>query len=528
MKLKVFFAILFLAQTVLAQTSSPICQSANPLAYEVLAEMPQGLYAAWWPEFLQTKSGQRWAAIMCSQKPTVIVGGGNCIFDLGDQNSGNYFSSPGVYDGQWTRDLESEPLFTAPNKFNTPKGGLDPGLTFFRHKDVLEKGAQAQAIFHDPVFGNHYHSFGVVSRGVDDKGQRFVIHRAMNDKWGASIRDFKAILDPNGNTLSIAAVAGERNLTNGVGDTEQVRKEPKDSADPKAHYSYYDLPMISPDARFFAVNNRKTMTAQIFEITAQGKRLLTDLGFEAGKLSFAPLKPGSSELKVAFHVDQIDPAEGDKSSSLHKGMTKDIVVMKFQIGKDNQGQVSLTRKEAIRVTASGLLGDGNYYPKWITDHELIFIQSRNQRQSFIKVDVDLLKDHSQRLEAIGASDCANCVKPAYEAVVALGKMYADQCTNFSDKLSAREVQLLSLKLRQESCLSLAQNWEVQKPQLLKSVALYSLRKTKKPGEQRVPGWGFPESYSTRGSERLEKPASRSAMEKLTSADLQAVCQAFKK
>lgn len=519
--------LVMISLPVQAQPSSALCGAVNPMAYEQVGQMPQSQYAAWWPEFIRTPDGQLWAAIMCSRKPNVISGGSNCLVKLGGPESMQTLPSPGVYDGQWTKDAGSEPLFTAPNKFRVPKGGLDPGLTFFSHKEVIEKGTKARPLFHDPVFGNHYHSFGVAGHGVDADGKKFVIHRAMNDKWGASIRDYKAVLDGNGNTVSIQALGPERNLTNGPGETEQIRKAPKDHADPKAHYSYYDLPMISADGRFFAVNNRKTMTSQIFEITTTGKKLVADLGFETGKISFAPQKPGSSELKIAFHVDQVDPAEGDKMSSLHRGMTKDVVVMKLEI-KKNSGETVLERKEAIRVTASGLAGDGNYYPKWVSDHELIYIQSRKLRQSFIKVDVDLLKEHTHRLEAIGVSDCESCSTQKFEAVVALGKMFADACTDFSKKISAREAQLYTLQLTSEACLELAKNWETKKGHVLSAGELYKLRKTKTPGQQRVPGWNFPESYSQRGQERKEKPANRSEVEKITVSDLQAVCKALEK
>lgn len=548
--MKALISILLFASSSYAQTQArpEICSRPDTRAYRTMASLDQGTFAAWWPEFMEwTHNGrtERWAAIMGSREPTVIRGWGNRFVDLSDRRAGRIRRAPGFFDGQWTKDRESEPLFTVPNKWAEEKGGIQPGLTFYRHSEVLADRNTAP-IFHDPSFGNHYHSFGVVGKGVDAQGRRYVDHRAMNDKWGATIRDYRAYLDASGKTVSMEPLGPETNLTNGPDDVRRPKVtapgEPV-MADPNFHASYYDLPMISPDGRFFAVNNRRTMTAQVFEILPNGqKRLLTDLGFETGKISFAPQKPGSNELRLAFHVDQIDPAEGDKMTSLHGGMTKDVVVLNLAVGTNAQGQTTLERKGAIRVTSSEEAGTGNYYPKWINDHEIIYLHGdQNFQQSFIKVDIDRLQEEEIALEAVGLGDCEDCVKDTnLAAVVALGKMFADACTNISDQISAREAQLYTMQLTPESCRRLSQTWEQNKDRVLSTDSLFTLRAPKRPGhqrrsdpapvdseDQRPRTYNFPESYSSRGARRSERAAKREEIRQITQSDLEAVCARLK-
>lgn len=515
--------LFLLAATSVVASASPqvdqFCQTVNPRAIQRMASMPQGEYAAWWPEFFEDKSSgssKYYAAVMCSASINSIVNGGNCIVDLA---TGQVTKAPGYYDGQWVKDPADESIFTIPNKFSVAKGEAQPGLTFFRHRDVIQNGAQAPAIYRDPGFGNHYHSFGLVARGSDASG-KYAINRVMNDKWGVSIKDYRFNLDNSGQVLSIQPLGSEINLTNGPGDTEVMKSVPAAIADQNPHQSYYDLPMISRDGRFFAANNRKTMTTQIFEIVNGSKRLVADLGFETGKVSFAPRKSNSGDLYIAFHIDQIDPAEGDKMTGVHFGMTKDIVVMRLTEKRDATGQLVFEPGKMVRVTLSRQTGDGNYYPKWVNEKELIYIESRNNnQQTFVKVNADLLDFKNN----IVPRPMALLTPAQYAASSALGYYVAAVCTNFPTQISAKEASLYTMNLTKSSCRSVAKTWDTWKGTAQWSTEFFNLRPAKSPGQQRYSGWNFHESSSSRGSQRFEQVVQQSVLTGLRASDLTAVC-----
>lgn len=494
------------------------CQPVAPDAVQRMVSLPQGKYAAWWPEFFEEKSpdGQvkLYAGVMCSTSINA-VNEGNCVVDL---QTGRISQAPGYFDGQWTKDHDNESVYTIPNKYPNAKGAALPGLSFYRYKDVLTSGSNARLLYRDPAFGNHYHSFGVLGRGVDPDGRKFVIHRAMNDKWGVSIKDYKFILSESGETISVQAAPKERNLTNAPEDTEIVKTSPAGVADPAPHNSFFDLPMISADGKFFAANNRKTMTTQIFEITDTGKRLVSDLGIETGKVSIAPRRSG--DMYVAFHIDQIDPAEGDKMTGVHLAMTKDVVVMRLAERRDSAGQIFFEPAQMVRLTDSGTLGSGNYYPKWINENELVFLESKNgNRQTFIKADMRKFNFKNNLMPRPGA----NISPTQYAATTALGYYVANVCTNFSNKVTAKESALYSMVLTKTNCYQLAQTWDQWRKLVENSGALYDLRAPKAPGAQRVGGWNFQESNSRRGAERFEKPISKADVAALTAEDLRAIC-----
>lgn len=497
-----------------------LCKTLPASAVTRLAAMPQGRYAAWWPEFFEDSSrGDRklYAGIMCSSSIHRIENGGNCIVDLA---TGAISAAPGWFDGQWIKDPSNEAIFTIPNKYQQPRDVALPGLTFYRYSDVLTRGKAAPVLFRDPGFGNHYHSFGKLEEGVDSSGQRYAIHRAMNDKWGVSIKDYRFRLGADGRVLAVDILGAERNLTNAGEDTQQVRTSPRDVADPNAHQSFFDLPMISADGRFFGANNRRTMTTQIFAIEPEGKRIVADLGFETGKISFAPQESGSSDLHIAFHIDQIDPAEGDKMTGVHPGMTKDIVVMRLRARLEANGKQVYDPGEMIRVTSAGRLGDGNYYPKWVNSKELIYVESRNNnRQTFVKVNISDLPFRVNPLRRPNAP----VGSAAYAATVALGTYVTSTCTNFAQRLSAKEAASYAVTLDRDTCRRIADLWETWKPTALASAELFRLRTPKAPGGQRVAGYNFHESSSRRGDQRFEQPLARTALEGLTAQDLRAVC-----
>ena len=498
--------------------SPEICQSAPPGATQRLFTMPQGRYAAWWPEFFDDGGRGLYAAVMCSSSIHVVQNGGNCLIDL---QRGKILPAPGWFDGQWVKAPGDDPIFTIPNKFSTAKGGALPGLTFFRFDDVVKMGARAPALFRDPAFGNHYHSFGRLEQGVDAEGFAYSINRAMNDKWGVSVRDYKFRFDKEGRVFSIAPASAERNLGNGTGDTEVVKTQATPASDPNPHNSYFDLPMISPDGRLFAVNNRRTMTTQIYEITADDKRLVADLGLETGKLAFAPRAAGSNFLYVAFHVDQIDPAEGDKMSGVHSGMTKDVVAMKLFEKRDASGAAFFEPGQITRVTAANRLGDGNYYPKWINERELVYVESAgDNRQTFVKADLSQFRFQTNLVRRPGADEAG---EKAYAAAAALGAFVAKSCVPFASKLTARESALFASNLTRAKCLEIATEWERVKAGALSSSEFFALREPKPPGKQRVGGWGFAESYSARGAQRFEKAPARESVDAIQPADLEAVC-----
>lgn len=522
-------AFLFSSVSLLAQADDiqreAVCQTIPASAIERMASMPQGRYAAWWPEFFEDRSqGTRklYAGIMCSSSIHRIENGSNCIVDLA---TGQISPAPGFFDGQWVKDPNNEPIFTIPNKYQQPREVALPGLTFYRYSDVLTRGKAAPTLFRDPSFGNHYHSFGKVSEGREANGSRFAIHRAMNDKWGVSIKDYKFRLSDRGDVLGVEMLGAERNLTNGPGETELIRTAPANTADPNPHNSYFDLPMISQDGRFFGANNRKTMTTQIFEIEANGKRLVADLGFETGKVSFAPQASGSNDLYLAFHVDQIDPAEGDKMTGVHPGMTKDVMVMRLagRLGAD--GKVIYDPGQMIRITSSDRLGDGNYYPKWVNEKELLYIESRNNnRQSFVKVNVDQLPFRKNILPRPDSSVSAT----QYAATAALGVYYTSTCTNFSRRLTAKESAMYAVNLDASTCERIAKAWDSWKGMVPASTELFALRAPKAPGSQRVSGYNFHESSSRRGAERFERALAQQDVSALTASDLQAVCDLLKR
>lgn len=518
MKGLIVFGLLFAQGVVADEVKEQFCQPVAADALQRMASLPQGRYAAWWPEFFEEKlpngSKKLYAGLMCSSSVNTVQNGGNCIVDL---ETGKITQAPGWFDGQWTKDHENESIFTIPNKYPYPKGVAQPGLSFYRYKDVLTHGGNAPLMYRDPAFGNHYHSFGVLDRGVDPDGRKFVIHRAMNDKWGVSIKDYKFILSASGETISVAPVGGERNLTNGPGETEVI-KPPSGVADPNPHSSFFDLPMISPDGQFFGINNRRTMTTQIYEITDSGKRLVADLGIETGKISIAPRRSG--DMYVAFHIDQLDPAEGDKMTGVHLAMTKDVVVMRLSEQRDANGQIIFEPAQMVRVTNSGTLGSGNYYPKWINANELVFIESTNgNRQTFVKADMRKFNFKNDLMPRPGA----NISSQKYAATTALGYYVANVCTNFSNRVTAKESALYSMVLTKESCFKLADTWDQWRKLVENSGALYDLRAPKAPGSQRYPGWNFHESSSKRAAERFEKPISRADVSALTAEDLRAVC-----
>lgn len=516
-----FLSVALVAQLLnVAAQDNQFCHPINPNAIKRMASMPQGQYAAWWPEFYEDKSlghSKLYAAVMCSTSINRIENGGNCIVDL---ETGKVSRAPGWYDGQWVKDPDSQGVFTIPNKYSVRKGEALPGLTFFRHKDVIEKGAAAAPLFNDPGFGNHYHSIGLLEKGVDTNGRPYAINRVVNDKWGVSLKDYKFILSPSGDVESIQAVGPERNLTNSGGDTESARTAPIGIADQSPHQSYFDLPMISRDGKFFAANNRKTMTTQIYEITQTGKRLVADLGFETGKVSFAPRRGNAGDLYIAFHIDQIDPAEGDKMTGVHPGMTKDIVVMRLTEKQDLSGQIIFEPGQMVRVTLSGHMGDGNYYPKWINEKEFVFIESsNNNRQTFIKVNVDGLNFNNN----VVPRPFSLMTPKQYAASSTLGYYVATACTEFPQKLSAKEAALYSMNLTKENCQKIASNFQHWKDDVHYPKEFFTLRNPKAPGAQRVSGYNFHESASKRGSERFEMVLDNQVASGLSEADLTAVC-----
>lgn len=209
-------------------------------------------------------------------------------------------------------------------------------------------------------------------------------------------------------------------------------------------------------------------------------------------------------------------------TGVHGAMTKDVLTMQLREGRDAQGRFILIPGAIARVTAADRVGDGNYYPKWINEHELIYVESRDRnRQTFIKVDVDLIQmqPNLTARPGEGAPDARSTLSMA-----ALGSALAHECTGFGNQLTARESVLYGAGLTRSKCRALAASWDSRRDRPTVGGEFFRLRTPKAPGTQRVGGWGFAESYARRGAERFEQAPDPQDFAALTARDLSAVCE----
>lgn len=442
---------------------------------------------------------------------------GNFLMDVSPGSIGSVLKAPGMVDLQFSADGI---YYTIVNKHSdrTRRWGVDQGTSWYLSVDLLAfldrskrlseqvydgdihpgRTRAVDRLAIDRDFYNHYHSMGTFT---DEKGRKW--HRILNDFRGASMRDY---------------MWDEEDLR----AREIIHLTSDSSAVDSNGQSYFDLPMLSKNGRYFSAYNRKTMTTQIFKIENHRRRMVFDLGIETGKVGFSYSSPHSPYLHIAFHVDLVTYEEGNKMSGKMFRRSKDILIYRLAKRYYSDGTEWLEKDAYAKITSSPSLGEGYYYPKWSRNDRIYFVKVKNsgpqKTHRFVKFDLAKANflPFQLPLPAIN-KDGFNASQ--FNRYVALGGMWARLCTNYSRKLSATTAALQMFNMSEKSCYGLAAKWPKLKESVLSNKKLFELHPPhNRKGRIRPDG-----RWTRKGEDRQESSADAEILDTLTVEDLQETC-----
>lgn len=446
---------------------------------------------------------------------------GNYMIDVSPQSQGATIKAPGKVDLQFSADGT---YFTLVNKHRSAAKrqsfGVEHGTSWYAVKDLLayfdtskshnpavwdgaefpHQARKVPRLAIDRTFFNHYHSMG---KFTDSDGK--VWERIMNDYRGASYRDYHwdqgklTYKNPVYITSSAPLVDSQGN-------------------------SYFDLPMMSRDGKWFAGFNRDTMTTQVYAIDpGDQRRLVLDLGMETGKVAFSYPQEGVPYLYLAFHVDFVVHEEGNKMSGAMISRSKDIMVLKLRYYLDDQGQPSLEKVGYATVTRSGVLGNGNYYPQWSADNHLFYVavdKAKGTRShQFVKTHIDRFPFQPFDLPQKYPDYAQGCGKQRFHALVAIGAAWAQQCSQFWRYLSATDAAITAMGLSSDQCAEAAKAWQQSSAQTLQMARLFKPRVPhNRSGRLRPDG-----RWTMKARNSRELVAERDFLSHLSTADISKAC-----
>ncbi len=390
--------------------------------------------------------------IDCSLNTTPIVG------RVRLDNAPNYFISADP-DGKYTAVIDSsqsnilvnmedgssqtvpgsvDPVFTPDGKFLTLPGGK-----FYAMDEISEKvdnGQPARGVSSsfNSGQGGVYQSIGILPGSTDSKKT----YRYMDDQAGASYFDVEMKFDSSGKVISSKRKTSSKRLC-----TEASSR---------------DTPMMSKDGKYLSILNFETHTTQIWRVNDNGTcNMMVDIGVPTGKVDFG-FAPGAPQ--ITFHVDEVGN-DWKYFSGFSTGMRKSVYVMNLDIngsGDEESWSVRDMAKVVSPDTENGL-GKGSYYPRFRKDGKIVAVtQVREGDDADYYLDVvgvNSLNYQPFNPEITSGRvtldpDCKSENTTMFQAQIALGLLWAQTCTNYSDRLRNVDLNLIPLGMNRAACLEM--------------------------------------------------------------------------
>tara|TARA_R110000868_G_scaffold72133_6_gene210422 strand:- start:566 stop:2374 length:1809 start_codon:yes stop_codon:yes gene_type:complete len=336
-----------------------------------------------------------------------------------------------------------DPVFTPDGKFLTLPGGEFYDMDKIARKvDSGQSARNVDAAF-DSGQGGVYQSIGILPGSTERKKT----YRYMDDGAGASFFDVEMTFDSSGK------------MTNSRRKTSQKRL--------CTEASNRDTPMMSKDGKYLSILNFETYTTQIWRVEDDGScKMMVDIGVPTGKVDFGF---DNDNPQITFHVDEIRN-DWRYFSGVSAGQRKSVFVM--NLDKQNPGapneQWNVESMAKIVPPNTEGIGSGSYYPRFRTDGTLVTVtQDGNEDKFFLDVvetnqlnfepfDPEVL---SGRNNTITAVNCNDENKKPFQALVALGWLWADACTDYADQLRNVDLSLIPMGMTREACVEMVRkNW----------------------------------------------------------------------
>lgn len=161
-----------------------------------------------------------------------------------------------------------------------------------------------------------------------------------------------------------------------------------------------DLPMISRDGKYLSTYNSTSKSTKIYEINGINCKLVLDLGFGTGKVSF-----NFDSSQIAFHVDQFSDFQNGYFSGISKDKIKNVVVLNIEKALDGR-LVPLSWALASQNTSPG---DGGYYPDFDKNGLLYYMEDIGNNFQFVQVSPKSLEFRPMEEGLLFAKlNCDNC------------------------------------------------------------------------------------------------------------------------
>ncbi|MBT7610998.1 MAG: hypothetical protein HN576_14645 [Bacteriovoracaceae bacterium] len=349
-----------------------------------------------------------------------IIANGNKLVDL---ETGGMTDLPGGVD----------PVYSPDGAYLTRPGGV-----FYNGQEIREAANNGESTespkkVYDGGMEGVYQSLGV----IQDGNKR--TYRMIDDTDGVSFQDYER----NGSSIKLTKkMSSSRTLC------------PEFSS---------DTPMLSKDGKYLSIYNKETLSTQIYNVEDNIKnknkpcKLVLDLGFPTGKVSF-----DYGNNQIAFHVDS-SKTQANYFSGISSAIRKDAAVMKIDIQKDSSG------KETWKPTAMAKInltkgktdqGTGTYYPRFRPDGSIVTVvqhKSGMAEYSLDTVPAENMNFKSYKNDLMDDAFIRRCTQQdgtQVYAALALGALWAEICSDYSDDLRAKDLLFIPIGLDHYACKKL--------------------------------------------------------------------------
>lgn len=370
---------------------------------------------SWIPE-----SPSYFAKVLPSGTTATYIGSGNKLLFLEEPDQAKrILSAPG--------DVDPVPC---------PDGKLltVPGLSIYEMSTVLRDGAAAAPIMTDSDISGVYQSCAVLKTSGNK-----TTYRIVTDESGEIFyRDY---------LVEYAATPSTPAKVTKLG-----------TAGPRCRGLNLKTIIISKTGKYLSGYDANDGAMKIFDIhgdTAACKQVY-NFGFPTGKLEF-----NYDDTRVTFHIDLYGSNSGGYFSGVDSSMTKDV----FTLDLDTSSG-TMVGKNFRRITTSNELGSGSYYPSFMKDGRLIYINDDDGFFSFQTIQPNDVQAADFTLPppdgwAGGrppAGTPADWKQRLHSAAI-IGSLWADNCSSDPDDISAAQAAAIHLSLSAPTCRALvAKDW----------------------------------------------------------------------
>lgn len=324
-----------------------------------------------------------------------------------------------------------------------------PGLSIYEMSTVVEKGSQATPIDTDDTLGGVYQSCAVLKKS----GSK-TTYRVVTDESGeVYYRDYLVEFSSRPRTPAKVTKLG------------QMAK--------RCPGLNLKTIIISKTGKYLSGYDWQSGTTKIFNIEGSDKACeqVLDLGYPTGKLEF-----NFDDTQVTFHVDYFGSSVGSYFSGVDSNLSKDVFTLDLDTAS---GKV--VGKNLRRITMSNELGSGSYYPSFMRDGRLIYI---NDDGGFFSFQIIKPSDVSTADFALPPPDgwpggtpplgTPSDWKEKLHSAAVIGSLWAENCSNDPDEITAVQAASIRMGLSAATCRGLVENgWDALTAQRLSAHARFS-------------------------------------------------------